>query len=484
MAEQNILKWVKGMMAGLRTPRKRVARFDQHTLYMSDLPKAIGTQFNTMELDNTTYNDLSIFQHEEEFSIFHKLNFTRTTEGREWLLKFFGNPFNELRQIQETQQIIRTIYNNINDWPLTITNGTVMVMERFYDSNIDSMPGANLLNALTYKVFHAADFSLVRYSLTHFADFIRGMHQLIELFENNEAPVLIRTYLHRAKDLMNKKEIQELLQVPAGTKFSLTQTIYYGAYVRDHFKAPVFELINIYGRFDAWYSMALAMQRYQLCFPEFIAQEQPLIDARQLYHILLPTPVPYDVQMSKESNFVFLTGANMAGKSTFIKAVGTAVFLAHLGMGVPAGSLRLTLFDGLLSNINVVDNIVKGESYFFNEVQRIRNTIIKINDGRKWLVLIDELFKGTNMQDAMKCSSTVIQGLIKIKSALFILSTHLYEIGEELRQYPNISFRYFETTVNGDQLQFSYQLKEGISNDRLGYLILKREKVVELLERL
>ena len=140
--------------------------------------------------------------------------------------------------------------------------------------------------------------------------------------------------------------------------------------------------------------------------------------------------------------------------------------------------------NGLLSNINVVDNIAKGESYFFNEVQRIKNTIEKINDGKKWLVLIDELFKGTNVQDAMKCSLTVIKGLIKIKNSLFILSTHLYEIGDELKNYPNISFRYFETDVNDDQLKFSYQLKEGISNDRIGYVILKREKVVEMLEKL
>jgi DNA mismatch repair protein MutS len=174
----------------------------------------------------------------------------------------------------------------------------------------------------------------------------------------------------------------------------------------------------------------------------------------------------------------------MAGKSTFIKAVGTAVFMAHLGMGVPAQEMRLSLFDGILSNINVVDNIAKGESYFFNEVQRIRDTLIRIKGDKKWLVLIDELFKGTNVEDAMKCSTTVIKGLIKIRSSLFILSTHLYEIGAELKQYPNILFRYFETSVKGDQLEFSYQLKEGISNDRLGYLILKREKVVEMLENL
>ncbi len=65
----------------------------------------------------------------------------------------------------------------------------------------------------------------------------------------------------------------------------------------------------------------------------------------------------------------------MAGKSTFIKAVGVAVYLAHIGMGVPAKKFKLSLFDGLLSNIQVEDNILKGESYFFNEVKRVKKTI-------------------------------------------------------------------------------------------------------------
>jgi DNA mismatch repair ATPase MutS len=230
--------------------------------------------------------------------------------------------------------------------------------------------------------------------------------------------------------------------------------------------------------------MAMAVKKYGLTFPELNEQDEPYIEAEGLYHILLASPVAYAVNMSPRTNFIFLTGANMAGKSTFIKSVGLAVFLAHTGMGVPATSMKLTLFEGILSNINVVDNIARGESYFFNEVQRIKNTVIRINDNRRWLVLIDELFKGTNIQDAMKCSTTVIRGLIKINHALFILSTHLYEIGEELKPYPNISFKYFETKISNDQLEFSYQLKDGISNDRFGYFILKKEKVVELLEKL
>ena len=438
-----------------------------------------------MNIDQTTYNDLAIFQNEEEYSIFHQLNFTETVEGREWLLKFFSIPFSDLKQIEETQQIIQTILRNNTKWPSCISNGTLMVIEKFYESNIDGMPRtASFLNALTYKAFHSPDFSLVKYSLAHFADFFRGLKQLSALFDVQEAPLMIRVFLKRLDEIMNKPIIQQLAKRNAIEQFNWKETIYYGNYVKDHYRNNCKELISIFGRFDAWHSMAVATEKLNLCFPEFVDGNQPLVDARQLYHLLLPSPVAYDVHMSKESNFIFLTGANMAGKSTFIKAVGCAVFLAHVGMGVPATEMKLSIFDGLLSNINVVDNIARGESYFFNEVQRIKNTILKINNGGKWLVLIDELFKGTNVQDAMKCSTTVIKGLIKIKNSLFILSTHLYEIGDELKQYPNISFRYFETAVNEDQLEFSYQLKEGISNDRLGYLILKREKVVELLEKL
>jgi DNA mismatch repair ATPase MutS len=290
--------------------------------------------------------------------------------------------------------------------------------------------------------------------------------------------------LNRIQHLMDHPVIHRLTSRTDGKAFNPKEVIYYGKFFKDQYRSSINELITIFGKFDAWQSMAAAMDKYNLRFPRFCEDPQPKIAAKQLYHLLLKEPIPYDVFMNKESNFIFLTGANMAGKSTFIKAVGAAVYLAHLGMGVPAKEMELSVFDGLLSNINVMDNIAKGESYFFNEVQRIRNTIIKINDKRKWLVLIDELFKGTNVQDAMKCSSTVIKGLMKIRSSLFILSTHLYEIGNELKEYPNISFRYFETSVEDEQLRFSYQLKEGISNDRLGYLILKREKVVELLESL
>lgn len=438
-----------------------------------------------MDIDKTSLLDLNIFHPEEEYSIFHRLNFTRTVEGKEWLRLRFQQPFHDLKSIHQTQQILKLLLEELDNWPEDITNGTLMVMEKFFGTQLDSIPvDSNWGNAQFYKLFHGPDYAIIRFSLQHFGDFVRGIQKIIQLFEGKEVPPNLARILERAGKLTSDIHLKTLAKKNRADILTPKQVLYFGHYIRNRFKNATTELTEIYGQLDGWYGMAAAMRQFKLNFPEFSASEQPFIEAEGLFHVLLPNPVDYSISLDQQHNFLFLTGANMAGKSTFIKSVGAAVYLAHLGMGVPAKYLRLSLFEGILSNINLTDNIVKGESYFFNEVQRIKNTILKINDGRKWLVLIDELFKGTNVQDAMKCSSTVIEGLIKINHSLFILSTHLYEIGEALKAFPNIIFKYFETEVTDDQLTFSYQLKDGISNDRLGYLILKREKVVELLEQI
>ncbi|MEO8412519.1 MAG: DNA mismatch repair protein MutS [Ginsengibacter sp.] len=438
-----------------------------------------------METDKTTLNDLSVFHHDEEFSIFHKLNFTRTVGGREKLKSIFSKSLGDLVSIKNVQETLQIFLDKKEEWPLAISNGSVMMIHKFYENTIDQIPArATTSSAYFYKIFHAPDYSLVKYSTGHAFDFIKGMQKIIAILLTDDAPENLKRILQKAIVLIEKNQLNIIAAKQKMDELSMPEMLRLAHYIRYHFKQNLLEVIEIYYQLDAWYGMAMAVKQFDLVFPEFIISPKPELNVIGLYHILLHEPVAYDLELDQQNNFVFLTGANMAGKSTFIKAVGGAVFLAHIGMGVPAKSMKLSLFDGLLSNINVVDNVMKGESYFYNEVQRIKNTILKINDGRKWLILIDELFKGTNVQDAMKCSTVVIEGLIKIKSSLFILSTHLYEIGESLKNYPNINFKYFETKVDDEVLSFNYNLKNGISNDRLGYLILKKEKVIELLENL
>lgn len=438
-----------------------------------------------METDKTTLNDLSIFNSEDEFSVFNKLNLTRTTGGREKLRYIFSHSLSDIESIKNVQDTLRLITREQQQWPLSVSNGTVLMIYKFYESTIDDPPSRPTpITATAYKLLHGPDFSLIKYSIGHAFDFIKGMKQIVSVFLNDNAPLNLKRLLEKAEVLILRSQFQIVFDKEKAEDLSNAQMLSFGYYIRYHYKQSFLELIDIYSQLDAWYGMAMAVKELKLSFPVFISSEEPALDAKNLYHILLRDPVAYDVALNQNNNFIFLTGANMAGKSTFIKAVGSAVFLAHVGMGVPAESMRLSLFDGLLSNINVVDNISKGESFFYNEVQRVKNTIVKVNDKRKWLILIDELFKGTNVQDAMKCSTVVVEGLIKIKRSLFILSTHLYEISENLKGYPNIDFKYFETEVTDGKLIFNYNLKNGVSSDRLGYLILKRENVIDLLDSL
>ncbi|MEO6722761.1 MAG: DNA mismatch repair protein MutS [Ferruginibacter sp.] len=437
-----------------------------------------------MEIDKTTLTDLAILT-DDEFSVFNKLNFCRTIGGREKLHENFLDPLHSIEAIEGIQKTLQTILQNLQHWPAQISNGSIMMIEKFYLTTIDDIPvNPSKINAYSYKIFHRPDYSLVEYSVGHAFDFIKGMQLLIGRFLTKDSPIPLQKILLSAKEIINREQFKVVENNNAAGNLTIIQLLQLGRFLRYHYKRSMLDLLDIYFQLDAWYGMAVAVKEHGLHFPDFIAGDQPVLQANGLYHLLLKAPVSYDIVLHQDCNFMFLTGANMAGKSTFIKSVGAAVFLAHIGMGVPAKALQLSLFDGLLSNINVADNISKGESYFYNEVQRIKATVNKVSDGRKWMILIDELFKGTNVEDAMKCSSAVIEGLLKIKNSLFILSTHLYEIGEALKRYPNISFNYFETVVTGDQLLFNYQLKNGISNDRLGYVILKNEGVVDMLRKL
>jgi len=438
-----------------------------------------------MLIDKTTLSDLSIFDHNEEHSLLHHLNFCKTSNGKIWLEYYLKTTLSSIKEIEERQQLLKQIIEVHAQWPEIISNGSVLMIEKFYESRIDNIPAhANVITGNLYKIAYAPDFSLLRYSVSHFIDFLQGMSAIYTLLNKQNNPASLDVFMQRIKMLLAKPVAQEIVQYKKEKKLSLQTIVRFGHFIRFNYKQDAQELIEIYSRLDALYSLATACLQYKFTFPEFTQHIVPHFEAEQLYHPLLSMPVAYDIALTPDENFLFLTGANMAGKSTFIKAVGVSVYLAHLGMAVPAKHLQLNFFDGLISNIHVIDNIIKGESYFFNEVQRISKTIEQITDGKNWLVLIDELFKGTNVQDAMKCSTAVIEGLLKIKNALFILSTHLYEFIESLKQHSHIQFRYFETKVEDEQLYFNYVLKEGISNDRLGYLILKKEGVVDMLENL
>jgi len=171
----------------------------------------------------------------------------------------------------------------------------------------------------------------------------------------------------------------------------------------------------------------------------------------------------------------------MSGKSTLMKAVGIAVYLAHLGFPVPATRMDTCILDGLMTTINLADNVNDGYSHFYSEVKRVKLVAEQINQSDRLLVIFDELFRGTNVKDAYDGSLRIIQALSRLNNGFFMVSTHIVEVAQALAAHAKISFNYLRINMHGERPVFDYQLRSGITDDRIGLWILQNEGVFELL---
>lgn len=435
-------------------------------------------------LDDTTLMDLSIFEVRGGDSIFSRFNFTRTKGGERYLEKYFAAPFNDFETIRAVQSLIKTFALRVESWPNDIGNGTVVMMEKFLKYRFTHFnANMHLLDRVTYMAIEREDYQMLKFSTKVLGDFFRGINKIHAIIREVSLPEQYRYLQDKIGSILEVEAIRKLAATEANHTFTAKEIFYY-CYRLRLLRAEIHDLMDIYFRLEAWFSMAKAVKVYGLAFPEFVEREEPYLDVKGLYHLMVEKPKSCDVFLDDKRGLMFLTGSNMAGKSTLIKAVGLSIYLSHLGMGIPAASMKLSTFDGLSTNINIADDVTKGQSYFFKEVLRVKDTIGKIKSGKKWVILVDELFKGTNIIDAMQCSIDVIDGFSKVRNSLFVISTHLYEIADNLQHADNVTFKHMQTVVDGDNFRFTYQLVDGISNERIGHRIMKQEGVVKMLKEL
>jgi DNA mismatch repair ATPase MutS len=437
-----------------------------------------------MQVDAITLKDIGLFDSEAHIGLATHLNFCKTNGGSFYFTELLSNPLSNRKAIETRQHAIQVFIQRQSFFEkIKTTNGTTLVIDKFFETALNkTSPNPNAWETLWYRLFHKADFSLIKYSIEHLNILIKDADQWLIAFEEERNNPIIEKWYIAIEKILSVDQIQAIrkkdFQLNAITTLQLSHFYTY------QYKNQIRSLLQLFYEIDAFNSLASAHLKYEFEFPTWLEQDTPLLSIEAASHPLVENAISNALHLDSHQNFLFLTGANMAGKSTFIKTIAIVIYLSHIGMGAPGRKIQLTVMDGLITNLTIADNIVKGESYFFNEVQRIKNTVERIKDGKKYFVLIDELFKGTNIQDAMKCSTAVIEGLQKSKTCLFILSSHLYEISSSLTKFDNIQFKYFETTVTNKDLVFHYQLKEGVSQDRIGYLILEREGVVNMLNSL
>jgi DNA mismatch repair ATPase MutS len=206
--------------------------------------------------------------------------------------------------------------------------------------------------------------------------------------------------------------------------------------------------------------------------------------ADALYHPFLgSSAVANDLHLDDQTRVCFVTGPNMAGKSTFLRATGIAVLLAHLGAGVPAAAMEFVPAATLFTSIELADDLAAGHSFYLAEVRRIGALATALSEFGSAVAIIDEPFRGTNVHDAAEATLAIMTRLAEHPASLTFVASHVAEVVPTIRADPRISFRYFVADTTADPPGFDYRLRTGVSDQRLGMTLLRQEGVLDRLER-
>lgn len=435
-----------------------------------------------MQIDAVTLKDLSVFN--GELNVFDLIDQTTSHLGAARLKQYLQRPPQDYSSLMDIQDAVKYWERHEAEWDSSISNGTLVMLKDFFESSdgLHYKPSSWMfsIDAALQRIFNKNAYSLLQFSVFHLIDLAKGLQQILNI-EDAHTPVLVQQARTVFETFLSHKVSRELLTLDRQS--ALRALMHAGYHGRRQLKKFVTTLFEQFANMDCWHAMAKAGKQLGFTMPEISRDEQVSLSAKGLFHPLLKQAVPYDIELGKDKHMLFLTGANMSGKSTLLRSLGVSALLAHIGMGVPAREYRISFLEGIITNMQVEDNIFKGESYFFAEVQRMKITAQKIQQSTRHLVLMDELFKGTNVHDAYECSKAVIRHLILHKHNLLALSTHLYELYDELKQEPGIAFRYCNTNIDtAGNYTFTYELKEGVSNDKIGFLVLQHEGILEILK--
>jgi DNA mismatch repair protein MutS len=176
--------------------------------------------------------------------------------------------------------------------------------------------------------------------------------------------------------------------------------------------------------------------------------------------------------MNKEKNVFIITGANMGGKSTYMRQNALIIVLAQIGSYVPAECCNINVFDKLFTRIGASDNISEGLSTFMVEMTETANILNNANDNS--FILLDEIGRGTSTYEGVSIAWSVAKKISKKLGAYCLFATHYFELTELEQSFENITNIFLESSINDSgKLVFSHQVKEGSVNNSYGIEVCK-----------
>ena len=307
-----------------------------------------------------------------------------------------------------------------------------------------------------------------------------GMLELMERFNlNGQSPVQALQQLSKELDRLDLRNNQFLYVLLEGSIFFQLQEIVRIERWKVRYGQHISEWLETVGELDALCSLGtFAYNHPQYTYPELT--EKPFYFlATQMGHPLMPVSqcVKNDATIPSRPFFLIITGANMAGKSTYLRTIGVNYLLACIGAPVCCERLKLHP-NQLITSLRTSDSLSDNESYFFAELKRLKRIIDLLNQGQQLFIILDEILKGTNSMDKQKGSFDLIRQFMQMK-ANGIIATHDLLLGSLIKQFPEEIRNYcFEADIKDNELTFSYKLREGVAQNMNACFLMKKMGII------
>jgi DNA mismatch repair protein MutS len=429
-----------------------------------------------MFVDSATLQDLEIVATPTVCgpTLLSLINRTRTRVGSEALRQRLLNPPHTAEDILALQRAHQALAAEARGYRHALDQAAADEVERYLNSNWQlprDMPRLICLRRWYGQYLQAVErgYTVVTSLLDSAAD-LRGRLALTDaaiLQElGNEIGTLMDAATQELRGLISQRTSAAILR--------------FDQVARESAKSSLIHLLLCVGRLEALWSIGVATSEHGWTYP----RPSSRLRAVGLYHPFLGrSAISNDLHLDDQVRVCFVTGPNMAGKSTFLKATAVAVLLAHTGSGVPAASMEFVPVGTVFSSVQIVDNLSAGESFYLAEVRRIGALAAALAEYGSALAVVDEPFRGTNVHDAAEATLAVITRLAAHPAALTLVASHVGEVVPTILADPRIAFYYFAADATGDLLRFDYRLREGVSEQRLGMTLLRQEGVLDRLER-
>jgi DNA mismatch repair protein MutS len=435
--------------------------------------------------DKQTLEDLNIFGRHGSNAIYSLFNRTLTVKGAEILEEMFRYPLSDADAINKRSAIITHLAAEGTVFPF---KAELFDRAEQYLADTDersrlSAEKQSLEKKLSNLVAADTQQKVIYNGITALIEITHLLNTLLA-GTGTDSPYKTDSDTIAVTDLLNTEPFDTLLNHPSKGKLPYAQLVVLDTLLRFQHQAAIRRLLRYIYQLDVYIAVATVAKERGFVLPVALPATTLVTRVENFYHPQLKSAVPNSLNITPDGNVIFLTGANMAGKSTFMKSLGIAMYLAHMGFPVAAAKMEFAVMDGIYTTINLPDNLGIGASHFYAEVLRIKKIAKELSLNKNIFVIFDELFRGTNVKDAYEATIAITSAFAKKRGSLFVISTHIIEAGDVLKaQCSNISFKYLPTHMDGNTPIYTYTLETGITADRHGMIIINNEGILDILNK-